>query len=107
MCEKGPKLGFDYLPTSKTLHCVRTACMAFPVGAFRFLGIHFSSELFRVKYNLSPKVCPNPQVPRADFAQTTSPVSPLDVGATRWSARLSSVSGKRGHAQPQRHHVCT
>ena len=39
-CEKGPKLGFEYLPTSKTLHfatsktlrahCVRTACMAFP-----------------------------------------------------------------------------
>ena len=32
-CEKGPKLGFEYLPTSKTLHCVRTACMAFPYGA--------------------------------------------------------------------------
>ena len=31
-CEKGPKLGFEYLPTSKTLHCVRTACMAFPMG---------------------------------------------------------------------------
>ena len=29
-CEKGPKLGFQYLPTSKTLHRVRTACMAFP-----------------------------------------------------------------------------
>ena len=29
-CEKGPKLGFEYLPTSKTSHCVRTACMAFP-----------------------------------------------------------------------------
>ena len=29
-CEKGPKLAFEYLPTSKTLHCVRTACMAFP-----------------------------------------------------------------------------
>ena len=29
-CEKGPKLGFEYLPTSKNLHCVRTACMAFP-----------------------------------------------------------------------------
>ena len=25
-CEKGPKLGFKYLPTSKTSHCVRTAC---------------------------------------------------------------------------------
>ena len=25
-CEKEPKLGFEYLPTSKTLHCVRTAC---------------------------------------------------------------------------------
>ena len=25
-CEKGPKLGFEYLPTSKTSHCVRTAC---------------------------------------------------------------------------------
>ena len=32
-CEKGPKLGFEYLPTSKTLHCVRTACMAFPQNA--------------------------------------------------------------------------
>ena len=31
----------------------------------------------------------------------------MDVGAVRWSARLSSASGKRGHAQPQRHHVCT
>ena len=31
-CEKGPKLGFEYLPTSKTLHCVRTACMAFPIA---------------------------------------------------------------------------
>ena len=30
-CEKGPKLGFEYLPTSKTSHCVRTACMAFPL----------------------------------------------------------------------------
>ena len=30
-CEKEPKLGFEYLPTSKTLHCVRTACMAFPL----------------------------------------------------------------------------
>ena len=29
-CEKGPKLGFEYLPTSKTSHCERTACMAFP-----------------------------------------------------------------------------
>ena len=29
-CQKGPKLGFEYWPTSKTLHCVRTACMAFP-----------------------------------------------------------------------------
>ena len=29
-CEKGPKLGFEYLTTSKTSHCVRTACMAFP-----------------------------------------------------------------------------
>ena len=29
-CEKGPKLGFEYLPTSKTSQCVRTACMAFP-----------------------------------------------------------------------------
>ena len=27
---KGPKLGFEYLPTYKTLHCVRTVCMAFP-----------------------------------------------------------------------------
>ena len=25
-CEKGPKLGFEYLPTSKTSHYVRTAC---------------------------------------------------------------------------------
>ena len=30
-CEKGPKLGFKYLPTSKTSHCVRTAYMAFPL----------------------------------------------------------------------------
>ena len=30
-CQKGPKLGFEYWPTSKTLHCVRTACMAFPM----------------------------------------------------------------------------
>ena len=22
-CEKGPKLGFEYLPTSKTSHCVQ------------------------------------------------------------------------------------
>ena len=29
-CEKGPKLRFEYLSTSKTLHCVCTACMAFP-----------------------------------------------------------------------------
>ena len=31
-CERGPKLGFEYLPTSKTSHCVRTACMAFPLS---------------------------------------------------------------------------
>ena len=39
-CEKGPKLGFKYLPTSKTSHCVRTACMAFPLfrGLSRFMG---------------------------------------------------------------------
>ena len=30
-CEKGPKLGFEDMPTSKTSHCVHTACMAFPV----------------------------------------------------------------------------
>ena len=29
---KGPKLGFEYLPTYKNLHRVRTACMAFPLG---------------------------------------------------------------------------
>ena len=33
-CEKGPKLGFEYLPTSKTSHCVRTACMAFPLHQY-------------------------------------------------------------------------
>ena len=33
-CEKEPKLGFEYLPTSKTLHCVRTACMAFPKNMY-------------------------------------------------------------------------
>ena len=27
---KGPKLGFEYLLTYKTLHCVCTACTAFP-----------------------------------------------------------------------------
>ena len=32
-CEKGLKLGFEYLLTSKTSHCVRTACMAFPLNA--------------------------------------------------------------------------
>ena len=26
---KGPKLGFEHLPTYKTLHCVGTACTAF------------------------------------------------------------------------------
>ena len=30
-CEKGPKLGFEYLPTSKTSQCMPTACMAFPM----------------------------------------------------------------------------
>ena len=35
-CEKGPKLGFEYLPTSKTSHCVRTACMAFPKSKTTF-----------------------------------------------------------------------
>ena len=44
------------------------------VGASSFLGIHFSSGMSRVNYNLSPKVWPNPQVPRADFAQTTSAI---------------------------------
>ena len=34
-CEKGPKLGFEYLPTSKTSHCVCTACMAFPKYTLR------------------------------------------------------------------------
>ena len=42
------------------------------VGASSFLGIHFASGMFRVKYNLSPKVCPNPQVPRADFLELGS-----------------------------------
>ena len=28
---KGPKIMFEYLPTCKTLHCVRTACTAFPL----------------------------------------------------------------------------
>ena len=28
-CEKGPKLGFEYLPTSKTSHCVH----GIPIGA--------------------------------------------------------------------------
>ena len=29
-CQKGPKVGSEYLPTSKTSHCVRTACTASP-----------------------------------------------------------------------------
>ena len=29
-CEKGPILGFKELPAYKSLHCVRTACTAFP-----------------------------------------------------------------------------
>ena len=29
-CVKGPKLGSEYLQTYKTLHCVCTACTAFP-----------------------------------------------------------------------------
>ena len=29
-CEKGPKVGSECLPTSKTSQCVRTACTAFP-----------------------------------------------------------------------------
>ena len=32
-CGKGPKLGFEYLPTYKTLHCGRTAGKAFPYSA--------------------------------------------------------------------------
>ena len=39
-CEKGPKLGFEYLPTSKTSHCVRTACMAFPKSTASILCFH-------------------------------------------------------------------
>ena len=41
-CERGPKLGFEYLPTSKTSHCVRTACMAFPLapGNPPSVGLH-------------------------------------------------------------------
>ena len=34
---KGPKLGFEYLPAYKTLHCVRTACTAFPFRAALYL----------------------------------------------------------------------
>ena len=30
-CQKGPKVGSEYWPTFKTSHCVRTACMAFPL----------------------------------------------------------------------------
>ena len=36
---KGPKLGFEYLPTYKNLHYVRTACTAFP----RCTGCHGQS----------------------------------------------------------------
>ena len=34
-CEKGPKLGFEYLPTSKSSQCVRTACTACTACALR------------------------------------------------------------------------
>ena len=54
-CEKGPKLGFEHLPTSKTSHCVRTACALrawhslcrpeFPVPSGHRLGSLHSSTL--------------------------------------------------------------
>ena len=65
------------------------------LGAASFLGIHFSSRMFRAKYNLSPNVLPKPQVPRAYFAQTTSlslsivmPLSPVGYVARGRGFRL-------------------
>ena len=59
-CEKGPKLGLEYLPTSKTLHCVRTACMAFP--------------MLRVfPHNLPPAGCSSPYMAaRSTWTTSTS-----------------------------------
>ena len=39
-CGKGPNLGFEYLPAYKTLHCVHTACTAFPMNLCMHLCMH-------------------------------------------------------------------
>ena len=60
-CEKGPKLGLEYLLTSKTLHCVRTACMAFPKGGCLHLFSPQPSlpwELFCILMNKARQLCP-------------------------------------------------
>ena len=61
-CEKEPKLGFEYLPTSKTLHCVRTACMAFPGSLVRpgaqIVALHVHCARTALK---APPVAPTPQ----------------------------------------------
>ena len=51
-CEKGPKLGSEYLPTSKTSHCVRTACMAFPSSSLNLLTSTCIKEMWRVVADL-------------------------------------------------------
>ena len=57
------------------------------VGASSFWGIHFSSGMSQVKYNVCSKVWPSPQVPRADPTQTTPLVlhcSPWGEGKCVW-----------------------
>ena len=44
-CQKGPKVGSEYWPTFKTSHCVRTACMAFPLQGTREISQNHGSGL--------------------------------------------------------------
>ena len=75
-CEKEPKLGFEYLPTSKTLHCVRTACMAFPIYIHDFQSDACIPSL--VKHALPAKLL-HIEIGKRKFSERVQSVAPLSL----------------------------
>ena len=83
-CERGPKLRFEYLPTSKTSHCVRTACMAFPYSR-------------KTAFGKNQVVLPSASPPHASNAHGNGPRAVPYIGI------VQVVPGGGGDFRPQQH----
>ena len=95
-CGKGPKLGFQYLPTCKTLHCWRTA------GALRARHSHSRNDSHTHSYNhhYTHSCIPPVTTPPASPAQkhvplcaiTSDPVCTCTCTPRQESAALQMIS---------------